>query len=476
MSKMIVKGGKIKRTSNQYDLKQKAKLIELGNSNKTYREILKYLKNEIARSTEVINFNYRIECFKEDGAYQLNRAVEEIYGASNNQGDKKPSGGKENVLMINVELADGTNVKVPYGDIALPELGESAMIRIGYDNAGDTLIVQGSCEFQYQTLMDEIIAYTKHLLNTESIYKSQAFELTKSTFTPQYMNLSNIDKEFMVLSDKTKRELKPLTARILEPEKCVSNGIPLKYGCLLEGPYGTGKTLAAFKIAKQAIENNWIFIYLKEPTLLARTLKLSKSLDKNGHGVIVFVEDIDQVTSGNRDSAMQNILNTIDGGDTKHMNVIALFTTNHLERIEPTFLRGKRIGSIIQFGYLDAPTTRLFLEEAFDASYDVEQEGMDEVCKYVEENNIAPAFMAEICESVKTHMIFEESNVIKPQYIRDSIDNYLRQVALSQTKDMSETTEMKFASSLSSIVKDALSPMKADILYAVMEQEYPKAD
>ena len=31
---------------------------------------------------------------------------------------------------------------------------------------------------------------------------------------------------------------------------------------------------------------------------------------------------------------MQDILNTLDGGDTKQMNVIALFTTNHLEEKE----------------------------------------------------------------------------------------------------------------------------------------------
>ena len=47
-------------------------------------------------------------------------------------------------------------------------------------------------------------------------------------------------------------------------------------------------------MAKEAIENSWTFIYLKSPELLARTLQLSQTLDKNGHGVIVFVEDIDK--------------------------------------------------------------------------------------------------------------------------------------------------------------------------------------
>ena len=58
---------------------------------------------------------------------------------------------------------------------------------------------------------------------------------------------------------------------------------------------------------------------------------------------------------------MQDILNTLDGGDTKQMNVISLFTTNHIELIEPTFLRGKRIGSIISLGFLDAKTAKKFV-------------------------------------------------------------------------------------------------------------------
>jgi ATP-dependent 26S proteasome regulatory subunit len=120
----------------------------------------------------------------------------------------------------------------------------------------------------------------------------------------------------------------------------------------------TGKTLLAFKLAKEAIGNGWSFIYLKSPELLAETLRMCKTLDQNGHGIIVFTEDVDQVTRGNRDGALQDILNTLDGGDTKDMNVIALFTTNHIELIEPTFLRGKRIGSIISMPMLNAATAK----------------------------------------------------------------------------------------------------------------------
>lgn len=438
---------------NKFEEAQKQKLVDLGRSSKTYRDILQYLDNEIKMSTKMANFRYNILCFKNDGVYQLNKAIEKIYGVSQAKGDSQPSGGTANIETVNVELADGTKIKVPYGTIELPEMGDGASIDIQYNSNEQQLMITGSCEFRFNSMVDDIVQETKRLLNTESIYKDQAIELD-TKYQPAIMNLSNIDKEFMVLAARTEYELRPLMSRILYPEKCREKGVPLKTGVLMEGPYGTGKTLAAFKIAKQAIDNNWSFIYLKDPKLLAKTLKLSKTLDNNGNGVIVFVEDIDQVTRGNRDESMQDILNTLDGGDTKQMNVIALFTTNHIELIEPTFLRGKRIGSVVSFGSLDAQTAKDFLVHTFSGDYELELNNLDRVCDNIEKEGIVPAFMAEITETVKSNMIFEDSNVVKSEYIQNSLESYLRQVKLAQKKDMSVTPEMQFAQSFREIMKN----------------------
>ena len=398
------------------------------------------------------NFKYEILCFKNDGVYQLNKAIEEIYGVSQGKGDSGPSGGEGKIETVDVQLADGTRLKVPYGQIAIPEAGEGAVIRIQYDGGKNMLMITGSCEFRFSSMIDEIVEKTKSYLTTQSVYKNQAIEITAG-FQPIIMNLSEIDKEFMVLSDQTEYELQPLRSRLLHPAKCVEKGISLKYGCLMEGPYGTGKTLLAFKLAKDAIDNGWVFIYLKDPALLAQTLRLSKVIDKNGNGVVVFVEDIDQVTRGNRDTAMQDILNTLDGGDTKQMNVISLFTTNHIELIEPTFLRGKRIGSIISLGFLDAKTAKKFVDFTFEKDgYTIDNAGMEEVYATIEKSNIAPAFMAEITESVKSNMILTDDNVLKSSYLKNSVNSYLRQVELSRKKDMSETEDMKLSSSLKAVV------------------------
>lgn len=432
---------------NKYEESQKQRIIEVCQSNMKYADVLGFIEGEIEQSKKMASFKYTLLCWKPDGVYQLNRAINEVFGSAVSKEDKSPSG-NSNIDTVDVILADGSRTKVPFGKISLEELGEDSEININYDNDRHLLLVKGQCQFKYQSLIDDIVERTKELLATESIYKNQALEITNLS-EPKIMTLAGIDKQFMVLSKKTEFELQPLRSRILYPEKCIAKGIPLKYGCLLEGKYGTGKTLLAFKLAKDAVNNGWSFIYLKDPSLLAETLRMCKVVDRSGHGVIVFVEDIDQVTRGNRDSAMQDILNTLDGGDTKDMNVITLFTTNHIELIEPTFLRGKRIGSVITMDCLDAETAERFIRETFSEAegYSVDDD-LSDVCNYIAKAQIAPAFMAEIVESTKSKLIFTEETHVTSFHIKTSVESYQRQVGLASKKAVIETPADKLAAGL----------------------------
>lgn len=432
---------------NKYEESQKQRIIEVCQSNMKYADVLGFIEGEIKQSKKMASFKYTLLCWKPDGVYQLNRAINEVFGSAVSKEDNSPSG-NSNIDTVDAILADGSRTKVPFGKISLEELGEDSEININYDNDRHLLLVKGQCQFKYQSLIDDIVERTKELLATESIYKNQALEITNLS-EPKIMTLAGIDKQFMVLSKKTEFELQPLRSRILYPEKCIAKGIPLKYGCLLEGKYGTGKTLLAFKLAKDAVNNGWSFVYLKDPSLLAETLRMCKVVDRSGHGVIVFVEDIDQVTRGNRDSAMQDILNTLDGGDTKDMNVITLFTTNHIELIEPTFLRGKRIGSVITMDCLDAETAERFIRETFSEAegYSVDDD-LSDVCNYIAKAQIAPAFMAEIVESTKSKLIFTEETHVTSFHIKTSVESYQRQVGLASKKAVIETPADKLAAGL----------------------------
>jgi len=246
MSKSKVALAKVKQESTAssvidaisgWEQEQKRKLVDLGQGPKSYKEILSYLKNEIALADTMVDVNYTVKCFRDDGVYQLNRAIEELVGASPAKIEKNPSGGTRNVETLDIELANGVRKKVIYGAINLPDMGEDANINIGYNFRNRELFVTGSCQHKFSPLMDQIINRTKQLLNTESIYKDMAIELD-GNFTPKALNLSNIDKELMVISTKVQFNLRPLLGRIRNPEECKAKGIPLKYGVLFSGRYG----------------------------------------------------------------------------------------------------------------------------------------------------------------------------------------------------------------------------------------------
>jgi ATP-dependent 26S proteasome regulatory subunit len=432
--------------TNAYDQQQKGKLRAVVDSDKTYPQVLEYVENEIKKSKEMTSFNYTIRCFLHDGAYQLNRAVEKVYGVSITKVKDGPSEDK-NFKTLDIKLSDGSRIKVPFDEISLPELGKDAKIATSYDNDKQIMKVYGTCQTKFQGMMDEIIKTTETYLETDSIYKNQAVEIDEQ-MQPRFINLAGIDREELILSDVAEYELISLRTRISSPEKCLANGIPLKFGTLLAGPYGTGKTLLAFKLAKEAINNKWMFIYLKNSILTGKVLDICKYLHKNGHGVVLFVEDIDQVVRGERNNVVQEILNTLDGGDTKHMNVISIFTTNHIELIEPTFLRGKRIGSIIQLSYIDKSMAKAFIDKFLQTSpeYTLDEDidhPLDEVYQLIADNGIAPAFMTEIIEKIKAIAVYTDNKSLTSKDLKLAVQSYLNQVNLSRVKDTSSTPEKR---------------------------------
>lgn len=70
--------------------------------------------------------------------------------------------------------------------------------------------------------------------------------------------------------------------------------------------------------------------------------------------------------------------------------------------------------------------------------------------------------MAEIIEKVKAMMVLDDQCVVDPKQIFYSVESYLKQVELSQTKDMSETPEKKFVGALREILSQDTVLKKLD--------------
>lgn len=232
----------LKKKISTFEQQQKQRIINACKSSMKYSEVLSFIKNEIEQSEKDTSVNYRIRCWKSDGAFQFNKAVEEIFGSVKAKGDAQPSADEGSIQTLDITLTDGSRTKVPFGEIDLKELGEGAHISLDYNEEKHELIISGQCKYKYQSLFDDIADRTKELLKTESIYKNQALEITDINEDPKILDLKDIDSQMMVLSRKTEFELRPLRSRILYPQECIKKGIPLKTGVLLEGSYGTGRT------------------------------------------------------------------------------------------------------------------------------------------------------------------------------------------------------------------------------------------
>ena len=77
--------------------------------------------------------------------------------------------------------------------------------------------------------------------------------------------------------------------------------------------------------------------------------------------------------------------------------------------------------------------------------------------------------MAEIIEKVKSAMILEDQCEVKAEYIKYSVESYLEQVKLSQTKDMSLTPEKKFVEALREILHSSKSEEDQQAFIRMME-------
>src|SRR5690606_12078826 len=165
----------------------------------------------------------------------------------------------------------------------------------------------------------------------------------------KFAEMDPISPKDILLNEQTYNDIDiSLFTPIRRTQLCRDNSIPLKRGVLLHGPYGTGKSMTAAATADLCKENGWTFIYLKDVTKISKAYAFAK----NYQPAVIFSEDIDQVLKvereKDRDAKINQILNEIDGIDTKGLEIITVLTTNHIEKITQAALRPGRFDGVIQ--------------------------------------------------------------------------------------------------------------------------------
>lgn len=287
-------------------------------------------------------YNYR----PWDGAVATVRALKFAFG-SYKQVTNNPFSPAQN---IDVKIGVDETISVMWGEFTVPGLDR---VQFSTGNAknqyGPVFNLTAFGPKKYRQEINGLFNLVENELKERSIYRGKVFDGQEM---PEFVDLSGVDPEKIVYSEDVMTQLETnLWLAIRQPQKMRDLGIPLKYCVVLEGPFGTGKTLATMRTAQIAQENNWTCIHVRpgrdnvEEALQTATLYAP---------CVVLIEDVETFSSGDTDKdAMSKILDLFDGIDSKTKEIILVGTTNHKEQIHPGMLRPGRIDNLIHIGQLD---------------------------------------------------------------------------------------------------------------------------
>jgi transitional endoplasmic reticulum ATPase len=322
---------------------------------------LKYLEEPV-----VMNETYDV--FPWDGAYALEQVLRKKFGWA--AAEATPTFfGKNPPQMIAIEIGPGKVHNVPWGRFSMPTITEG-FVQCDANKKNGLLCfalvaqIKRKDEETIKSLFKEVRDYLK----TNSIYRGQAIKIRftdddgdkLSMPEPKFMRTDDVDEALMVYPEEVENSINVnLFTPITRHADLKANGIPIKRGVLLGGKYGTGKTLAAKVAAKRAVESGVTFIYVGRADELADAVSFAKQYQEPA--AAIFCEDIDRSLNGERTVEMDDILNIIDGIDTKSANMMVILTSNHLENINPAMLRPGRLDAVIEVAEPDGPAVEKLL-------------------------------------------------------------------------------------------------------------------
>lgn len=347
---------------------------------------IQMLEERKAFEAQTVNISEVFDVFPWDGALAFAQVLTDMYGWAPHRptpgffGDTPPQ-------LITVQTDWNTSTQVPWGMFGLPNIN-------GYMETGAELkdgryqfSLEASCKRSGEAVVKQLFANLRVRLTNMSIYRGKAIKLrfrndngkTIGLPEPKFLRVDDIDESGLIYSKNVQDAIENnLFTPIRRVRELKDNGIPVKRGVLLGGPFGTGKTLAAKVASKIAVQAGVTFIYISRADELPDAIAFAKQYQDPA--CVIFCEDIDRVMSGTRDVKMDDILNIVDGIDTKSQNLIIVLTTNALENINPAMLRPGRLDAVVHVERPDAEATsrliRYYGGDAIDPAADLTHAGV----------------------------------------------------------------------------------------------------
>jgi transitional endoplasmic reticulum ATPase len=330
-----------------------------------------------------------------DGAYATQQVLTTIFGVGG-QGKAQYDmfGNKYPPKFVNVEVAPGKEVRVPWGVVDFPLL--EAEMATGYQNdpqKGALFQLKITCPKKYESQVEGLFIAIEQYLLHNSIYKGKAIvgvgKATREGFeNPTFLDPQAIDPEKVAYA---KDVFEQLTLAVWGPIRTAElqrrAGLKLNLKTLLYGPYGTGKSLAGGLTAKVASENGWTFVQCKTGS---DDLNLVLRMAELYAPSVVFIEDIDILIETDP-KKMADLLEQFDGVSSKNKEVMVLMTSNHVDSLSKGMTRAGRIDAAIEIGSLDVEGIQRLISSMFEPS--MLDENIDWEAVYESMHEYEPAFI-----------------------------------------------------------------------------------
>lgn len=312
------------------------------------------LQRKLDDDEQEFNVHEIIDAEPHDAAVAFTKAMARLYGWASPQ-TVMTFFGPEPPQMLSVKTGPGVDdvMQCPLGQFKLPGVNEriNTMFHMMRGrNPRAVFLIYGEVRKRNRHLILELANEARKIVAAESIYRSKPVRLAvdddgdpMTNEAPEFMDVRDVSESQIVFDSEIADSI---GVNVLTPIRataaCRAARIPLKRGVLLEGPYGTGKTLVARFVAHECERNGWTFLLLDNVAGLRHALEFAKRYSP----CVVFAEDIDRVAA-ERDDACNDLVNTMDGVLSKDAEIMVILTTNHAEKLSPVILRPGRLDAVI---------------------------------------------------------------------------------------------------------------------------------